>query len=164
MANINSSDWTRKVIKAINAQAVQVIPTEIKNDVQLTLETNPALYRRANFSRSASGVNSIATAIYTLPDDKDFYLTNIWLGVIKDALATSTVSAITGVLWGDSTAYALISIPGITLTAQSNTLSQSFAFPLLMARGSQFIITCTTNVGNIKASGGIIGYFAENGE
>ncbi len=106
-----------------------------------------------------SAFNIANAVLYTTPSDKDFYLTNATIAVIKDVNSTSTNSYMQVVINGVN--QIILSIPGITLTAQSNTLSQSFRYPLKLDRGTQVIVTGTTTTANIRTNATLQGYTEE---
>lgn len=115
--------------------------------------------RIINIIRNATGTNATSTVLYTTPSDKDFYLTNASLSLIKDATATSNISTITVVVEGVT--QRIISIIGLTLTAQAETNYKNFNIPIKLDRNTAITITHSTNVGNVSANGIIMGYTVE---
>lgn len=113
---------------------------------------------RINIIKRASALNATSATVYTTPTDKDFYLTNACLSVIKDVTSTSTSSTITAVV--DGTTVNILEIASITLTVQENTVSQKWD-GLKLDRGSNINVTNSTNVANIRASACIQGYTVE---
>jgi len=157
MANINNSQLSKELIDGAKIQtSFDKIPTQLADKVVPVMEVNPKLLKITGVVKNASISNATGGTIYTLPTDKDFYLTDCALSVIKDATSTSVGSDLTAVMDGQ-TIY-LLSVPGITLTAQNQTVTLSLKNPLKLDRGSLIRATASTNVANIKYSGTIYGY------
>lgn len=107
-------------------------------------------------SRNASATNATSATVYAVPSDKDFYITAISLSLIKDATSTSTASTITATI--DGVAQVIVAIAGLTLTAQSNTVTQQFVRPLKIDKGTNIIVTNTTATANVTANACMQGY------
>jgi hypothetical protein len=146
---------------SITEDAYRIFNTKMSDNIGI--EVNPIIQPVVEIKRNCDIVKSIATGqtsntIYTTPTDKDFYLVGATLSLIKDATATSTLSALKVYINGVQTT--LMQIPGLTLTAQSQ--SMAFSFPeIKIDRNTAITITNTTNISNIYLSGTIIGYTIE---
>lgn len=163
MATIYNTDLTKELKDGAKIQQIRdVIPSQLAEKVVPVMEVNPKLLRRCNIARSDVAINATAQTIYTAPTDKDFYLCGASCAVIKDATATSTNTAVVcSPAEGGNTAN-VISIAGLTLTAQENCNSIMFSPPLLIKRGTAIQVTNSTNVGNVTGRGFIYGYTVDN--
>ncbi len=130
---------------------------EIDEVIQPSFETNPKIVKDG-LTIYATGTNSLATTLLTSSANQDLYITGASISVIKDITSTSTASTITCTKNGAS--MTLISIGGITLTPQSETMSVIFTHPIKIDRGTSIVGRCGTNVANIKADY-IIHYFLD---
>lgn len=162
MAKINNSDCTRGLAKNAGIQESRdKTPNELAEKIVPTFETNPALLRKCNIVRYALATNATATTIYGCPTSRDFYLCGASLSVIKDGTATSLSSSIQILPAGDSNYSRVLSIAGLTLTAQSETQAVDFSRPILIERGTNISVINSTNVGNVTSIGCIWGYYVE---
>lgn len=162
-AKIYNSNLTKEIIDGAKLQVQDGnIPSEIGNTVVPVMEVNPKLMRRANVALSITATNATSSTIYNIPSDKEFYLTSVYLSLVKDVTATSTISTINGTLDGTTTGVALISLKTTTLTAESQNAGLTFTFPLKLKSGSAITVTNSTNVANVSANGIITGYLVDN--
>ena len=160
MAYIDNTDTKKEMNDAMRGNAVSnIAPTKINDSVQPVININPKDYRRCNIIKRASALNSTSATIYTTPTDKDFYLVGATLSLIKDATSTSTYSALDVTINGAR--GEIIYIPTITLTAETQSLSISLPFPILVDRNTTIRVLNGTNVANITSSGTIVGYTVE---
>jgi len=100
--------------------------------------------------------NATSGNILTTSLDKDTYIYGAFLTVVKDATSTSTSTNIN--ITKDGLTKVLLSIPCITLTAQTETVSVAFAHPIKIDRGITITVTNSTNVANVKSTGGVYYY------
>lgn len=156
---IQNSDTIKELRDGARLSISEGFPERLAGSVVPVMNINPKDYRICNIAKTTSAVNATSATIYTTPADKDFYLVGFSIGLIKDATATSINSGISAYIDGLNTA--LIGIASLTLTAQSETLSQTLAYPIKVDRNTIIAVTNTTNVGNISARGSIIGYTVE---
>lgn len=160
MVKIYNSDVTKGLAKSAGiATAKEKVPDELAEKIVPVFETNPDLLRKCDVWTSVTAANSLTTTIYTVPEDRDFYLVSASLSLIKDANATSTKTEIRVPL--NKSGVPILTIPSITLTAQDAQISVCFPFPIKVQRGSAIYFANSTNVGNINVSAGIAGYFDE---
>jgi hypothetical protein len=161
MAQIYNSDLTKELIEGAKIQtAFDVVPNQIAEKVVPTMEVNPKILQKLNYAHSNTATNATSVTIYTTPTDQDFYLSAVTLSLIKDVTSTSVKSAVTATING--VAQDLLSIPGITLTAQTAQISLSLPRDLKIDRGTNIVVTNSTNVANILATGVIFGYLVYN--
>lgn len=162
MATIYNSDLTKELTQAAGLQqARDIIPNQLAEKVVPVMEVNPNILRKNNFVFSASSINATSTTLTTVPSDKEFWITNIVLSMIKDVTATSVYSRILGTPHSGPT-QALLEIIGLTLTVQSGQQVINLNAPIRMKAGTTITIVNSTNVGNVSATGIIYGYYVLN--
>lgn len=163
MATIHNTELFKELKEGAKLQQLNdVVPSELAKSIVPVMEVNPKLLRRVNVVRRATASNATSAAIFTIPTDKDFYLTGCSISTIKDATSTSIRSDINAFVDGDNTARELLAIASITLTAQSATNSIDFSIPVKLTRGTQIVLANSTNVANIVSIGCIYGYTVDN--
>lgn len=145
-----------RAARTLNSKQGDFLPDEVAGPVAI-IPLLPVL----RIIRRAAATNTTNTTIYTTPDDQDFYLVGANLGMIKDATATSIVSRI-NVTLADGLNVNLLEIPGLTLTAQSAQLTQSWPLPgIKLKRGSAIAVQNTTATANVTAIACIQGYLEQ---
>jgi len=161
MAQIYNSDLTKGIAQNAGIQiSREVVPTQLAEKVVPVMETNPALLRVCNFIRGTEANNATSATAYTTLTDRDTYLTAVTLSVQKDVTSTSVKSYARVVIDGANKDICVIA--GITLTAQSSTMTLILPAPLKVDRGSALTVLNTTNVANISAAVVFYGYTVEN--
>lgn len=161
MATIHNSNLTKELIDVGKLQVSRdKIPNELAEKVVPVINVNPKDYRIANVLRYNTCTNATNATIYTTPADRDTYITNIMLAFIKDATATSTGVWINFVI--DGATRTILHYPCLTLTAQTGAITLALPSPIKVDRNTAITVNSSTNVGNISASGSIIGYSVEN--
>lgn len=158
MEQINNNETIRECSNVLGYQ-VQEIPKLDTSKILLVAEVNPKMSRRSNISRGTSRTTSGGLTVYTTPADKDFYLTHISYGLIKDATCdlASGESSVTGTIEGAS--QKLINIPVLTLTAQNTFISTDFAMPIKLDRNTAISTSSTAyTAGSKVVSVAIQGY------
>lgn len=161
MSKISNSDTIRELIKGANLQTgFDNIPNDLARSIVPTLEINPEQYRKSTIVRKGTASNATSATAYTTPTDRDFYLCGCSLSVCKDVTSTSTNSDIEVYPFGE-TAVNILTVAGLTLTADAGTSNLVLPFPLKLARGSTIKVLNTTNVANVRAIGSIVGYIDE---
>lgn len=159
MAYIDNSETKKELDEAIRGNAqTNLSPSNVAGQVIPVININPKHSRRCNITRATSATGSSGT-IYTAPTDKDFFIVACSLSVCKDVTATSTNSDINVTI--DGATNPILSIAGLTLTAQSESVSLCFNSPIKIDRGTSVTISNTTNVANIRTRGTITGYTTE---
>jgi len=147
-----------------NQTSVSGAPNAISNTIVPTFEINPFASRTTIVSRTNTNTATGAYLIYTTPADKDFYLTNACLGVIKDAACdTASGSIYISFQEGDTGANtgALCGIPILTLTAQQLTASTDLKNPIKISRGTNISMggSVAFTAGSRVMTGTISGFF-----
>lgn len=162
MAQPYKNNKIRDTIKQLlNLEMYQdKVPAEIEDRVQLVIDVNPFRNESCDIVASNSAINSTSQTIYTTPTDKDFYICGAVISVIKDVTSTSIYSRIAGTIAGAT--VLLLSIPGLTLTIQQDSVSINFSFPIKIDAGTNILIENSTNVGNVSSRGIIYGFTSDN--
>jgi len=141
-------------------QATQTLPNILGTQIIPVIEVNPKLLRRIDILKAGSVSNGTTSTVYTTPADQDFFIVAVSLSVTKDATSTSTSSGVTCIVGG--AAVEITSIAGLTLTAQSSTISVALPTPIKVDRSSNITVTNSTNVANVRARANVLGYLVNN--
>jgi len=160
MATIYNSDLSKELQQGAKLQLRDRMPSELAEKVVPVMEVNPKLLKTTNYLVAGSG-SATSNTIATTPTDKDTYITNACLSMIKDATSTSTSTTLTITPFGQA-AVSVLRIACATLTAQTDSLTQNWSNPIRLARGSNIIITHSSNVANILGVAAVQGYTEEN--
>ena len=161
MATITNSEVIQEIRDSAKIQAgMESIPNQLENKVIPVMEVNPKLLRRINIVKTATANAATSATIYTTPTDQDFYLVSLTLSMIKDSSATSVESSITAII--DGATIKVASIVGITLTAQNDSISLTFPFPMKIDKNTSIYVTNSTNTAVIKSLACIHGYLVNN--
>jgi len=154
---IQNGDIRNKISEDIKATNPGLIANLLTDYVVPMININDQVYyAKESFAFNGTAINATSTTLFTTDSVKDTYISAITLGVIKDATATSLLSTVSAVINGQT--RALVSIPGITLTVQSEVVSASFNPPIKVDRSSIVTLTNSTNTGNVSASGNVAGF------
>ena len=160
MARINRTDVIQK---AVNDLAISIsdskVPNETLDKVQLTYDLNK------NFSSFciAIGATVSGAAISALPtvsNGAETYITAVSLGVIKDVTCDMATGGITMLITPDASnvSVSILAIPILTLTAQSDNVTLALPYPLKVKNGTNISISGTFTAGNMRRQASVIGY------
>jgi len=154
ISEIQRSDVRQRISQALGFTNPELAPRVIPSYLVPSLIANDKVFF-ANTATGASGTasNATTTTIHTTSSSYDTYLNSLTLSVAKDATSTSTASAITAVINGAT--VTLASIAGLTLTAQSASITLAFPVPIKLDRSSIIAVTNTTAVANVRAAGSV---------
>lgn len=160
MARINRTDVIQKAVNdlALSLSADKV-PTETLDKVQLTYSLNKQF---SNFvvraGATASGTNTVT--LPSIDSRSDIYVTALDFSIIKDATCDVPTSNLTlsGTPEGSGISTNLLSIPVITLTAQSERVTITLPFPLKIKPNTNMTFTGTFTVGVMVRSATIYGF------
>ena len=157
MVTINNQELKKAFSESTKTQLLEQ-PTQVDNSrVIPIIDVTPKNYKSCDIVRFKQASNTAAAqTIYTVPSNKDFYLTSCSLSVTKDATSTSIRTYIQVTI--DGANQQLLSIAGITLTAQSQGLTMSFPVPIKIDRGTSIQFFNNTAVANIETNASIVGY------
>jgi hypothetical protein len=164
MAYIDQTQTKKEIEDAIRGNSVSnVAPSKVSDDVQLVLNVNPKDYRRCNIVKGAIKSSTGNLTVYTIPADKDFFLTSISAGFIKDAANDMATGDIYFSCVIDGSITQLIRFPILTLTAQNAHTSLNLTTPIKIDRNSSIIISAVGGytAGLMVRSCSITGYTVE---
>lgn len=159
MAKIQSSEIIQKAIKDLRLDAGRErIPSEASDKIVLTYLLNK---ERADIAKRGVRNTTGTSTVYSTPANKDFYVTSAFLGLVKDATCDAATGRIelTATINGESTA--ILCIPTLTLTAQSENLSIAFPYPIKIDRGTNITHALTFAAGAASFVGGVSGFELE---
>ena len=135
------------------------IPNFLSSGIMPTIELNPKLVKNAFFKSNVSAnLNGNAT-IYSVPANQDFYLCSANLTMIKDVTADTVDAILNGTVGG--AASSILVVPGITLTAQQQSVNITFPHPLKIDKGTNIIINASRSVGANRIAASISGFLDE---
>jgi hypothetical protein len=113
----------------------------------------------ARIAKFGSCEDATSGTVWTTPPDKDFYLTNAMLVMVKDALATTTEVSMRCQV--DGVLTRIVAIPCIGLTAATHDLTVTFNPALKCDRNTVIQIITNSATAKVKAFGTIQGYVEE---
>lgn len=133
-------------------------PNETSDKIVLTYDYANAKY--TNIVKFDSSTTTADLTIYTTPSDRDFYLTYAQISIAKNATDDGTNTSMTIVVGGAT--VTLISIRGLTTTAQDQSAGLSFPIPIKLDRGSAIKVIHSTTAGAMAKSGHIGGILMDS--
>lgn len=113
----------------------------------------------ADIVRSAAVTNATTSLIYTTPTDKDFYLTAVTLSYQKDAGNASILLNLN--VYINSIVRSVASIYFLPSSANSETITLSFPYPIKLDRGQIIQTAITDATANITHGGVIVGFLSD---
>jgi hypothetical protein len=161
MATIYNSSLTKELTDVAKIQVSRdSVPNQLAEKVVPVIDVNPKHARILNIVRATTMTNGTTTTMFTTDASRETYISSCSLAFIKDATSTATNIALTCII--DGVTQTLIRLPGITLTASSDSLAMSFPFPIKVDKGSAITITSDTNVANIIVKATLQGFNIDN--
>jgi hypothetical protein len=163
MAKIYKSDVIQK---AVNELGIQVssdkTPSETLDKIQCTYNLNR---NTSNFVLSGSGSTTGAITINTavVNTNSETWITGIGLGVVKDAtcdIADGRINVTVNTI--DGISRTIISIPVLTLTAQSENVFYSLPYPIRLQNNTAITTTNSFTVGKLNRSFVVFGYYTSS--
>lgn len=140
MAYIDNTETARELVEAIRGNAnTNLPPRQVNNSIQPVIDINPKQFRRSNICVGTIATANSDTTLLTTDSTKEFFLTSASLSGCKDAtcdIPTGQWAMITAFPEGQTSSRAILGLSGITLTAQNQSITQTFATPLKLARGT----------------------------
>lgn len=162
MENIINDETIKECSKVLGNQ-VQNTPQLDTSKIILTADVNPKNLRRINLLSNTAVKTTTGTLNFLLtPADRDFYLTNINVSVIKDATCDTATGALNCNAFFNGQAINIVPITIITLTAQTINFAINFPTPLKIDRNSQMALGGTFTVGAMVRQVTCQGYTVEN--
>jgi hypothetical protein len=138
MVRINNQDVMNKLAKNANIQIAQErAPNELAEKIVPTFETNPQLLKENIILGSTNKTSTGAGTIFTTDAQRETYITSIKYSYVKSAtcdVATGAVATLTCVI--DGVSKSLLSLVGLTLTAEKDTVVLNFTYPLKIDKNS----------------------------
>jgi hypothetical protein len=139
MAKIYNSDVTKGLAKNAGIQiSIDKVPNELAEKIVPTFESNPDLLRK-DFILGSLGqtATAVGTIIVAADPDRDIYVTGIYASMVKDATCDiSTANRSVQFSQNGASNTPLVSIPMLTLTAQTYEVSVYFKNPIKIDRGT----------------------------
>jgi hypothetical protein len=129
----------------------------VRKEIMPVIEVNPKLMRTVDIHLRNAAINATSATLGILNSTEDFYIVACELSMLKDVTATSTASQLKANIGGAT--RVLLEIIGLTLTAQSGSVSVSFPHPVKIDKGTSITVANSTNVGNVSAVGIVYGYY-----
>jgi hypothetical protein len=134
------------------------LPTKLRKDIQAVIPLGFS-GKYCDIVKAASGTVTGALTVYTTPKDRDFYLTGITSAFIKDATNDAATGFFNINIIVSGVTVAFFSFPILALTAQNQSNSLNFPFPIKIDRNSAInTSTNTWTVGNFAKSVTINGF------
>ena len=158
MARHYNPSIAQRALRILNSKAGDTISDEVANLVAVLpiVPTSTEIYS-SNPSTSAS-----SSTAFTLPSDKDFYLTAVSYSIEKDATCDAADGQALLRAFANGSNRTIIGFPILTLTAQRFSLSLNLNPPLKVERGGTLTITAPTfTAGKFSRVGTFIGYYEE---
>jgi len=160
MPQNNNSDLTENLIRAGRLSVgADKVPSEFSEKVVYVADATPNFNRVIDVVSGANPTTTGAATLYTTSTTKDFYLTNLRIGVIKDStcdIATGIISITANVL---GVSKNILTIPVISLTAQSENANIQFeGRGMKLDRGAVVSISGTFSVGVMVRTASVFGY------
>lgn len=128
----------------------------LSDDVIPNIQPVVNLIRSPNIVRINAALNAASATVFTTPTDRDFFLVNVGLTLIKDVTSTSTFSRVSIVLAG--VRVAILQVDTLSVTAQTAQLAFNLSYPIKIDPGTTILVENGTAVANIDAACTIVGY------
>jgi len=157
MARITRGDFLQRIVDELGLQpGADNAPRDIANTIVgvIPVQRKPSIHQ--NIALSDIGSTTAGITIKTTAADRDFFLTNVNLGVTSDVASDNTAVNVTAVINGVSTN--LIRIATQTLTAGNEHMGMTLNPPLLIDRSSIISLTGTFTVGATTKTSLISGF------
>jgi hypothetical protein len=152
--NSNLTNELREGIKIMSSS--DATPSEITDKVVPVMEVNPKLLRVLTKGANNTAINATSATLLTTPTDRDIFIYNAQISLIKDVTSTSTLSTLRCTSGG--TTLIILASAGLTLTAQTDSQTISFNPPLKVDRGTNIAITNSSATANISTTASVIYY------
>jgi len=144
MVEIQNSAILDNISDDVKESNIALLPKNLSNNIQPVLTVNPrgktVLYR-------ATSATTGSTAVLTTPTDKDFYLLGFMLSYTKNGTCDSTGLNLQVTPKEQNVNTVIAELLAQTTTAGNDHVEIMFHEPILLARGSQVIMTGTFTAG-----------------
>lgn len=157
MVNVYNTSVFNEALKFLNVRDAQFFDNNIGNKLNLVYQI-PILSQQ---NRYITATSTGSQTIYTTPAEKDFYLTSATVSIIKDATCDMATGAVVILVTVNGVQSAVIGISTLTLTAQSDSVSVSFKYPIKIDRSSTVVMGGTFTAGACVRTGCITGFLSD---
>lgn len=153
---INNAELKKAFSDSTKTQLLEQVQVVDNSKVIPIVDVTPRKFKNTDIVRRNVCQNATSTTLYTTPSNADFYLTGVSLNVIKDATSQSVSSRVNIIINGAT--QTILSIEGLSLTAQIESNTISVIRPVKVDRGTNITLTNTNATANITAGATICGY------
>lgn len=151
---LRKSDLTNQFRNITGALAIDGTPEKIIQSIQPTLEMSK---KYADFVASAKTTTTGSATIYLTPTDKDFYLTSIRWGFVKDVTSDGTEIYVTFIVGGKTVYYYGYAPP---TTVSSDEWVINFNYPIKIDRNTSIAYTGAFTAGTQTRFATITGFYS----
>ena len=125
---------------ATNIDTNEFLPTEIKKEIQTSIELNPFLVKACDIIAYQQVQSATTSAvIYATPTDKDFYINSVQLSVVQPVGTIILGQAAVSIqINGVNNYVCAINLPASTASQQS--IVMTFSRPIKTDRGSNILV------------------------
>lgn len=155
MVKIYNPDLFKEIQRKFNLKGEEI--SETYDGIMPCVNIKPRINVVASATLADSGATS--ASIYSVPSDKDFYVTSVSLSYSKDVNATTTYFAIYANVDG-STKY-LAWIATVAGVAEHDSLTLAFPYPIRIDKAGTIGVVVSANVASFRMAGGITGYYED---
>ena len=156
MAQINNQEMKRAFSDSTKTQLSEQ-PNNVDNrNVIPIVDITPENREYLTFGTATTLVNATSSTLFTSSALKDTYITSGVVAYINDVTSTATLITLRVTING-LTSY-LVTIPTLTLTVGSGSVSFALPKPIKIDRNTAVTINSNTNVANISVSATVHGF------
>lgn len=161
-AQINNQELKRAFSDSTKTQMSEQ-PNQIDNSKVIPIiDVTPMTHKKANILLENNTTATGGATIYTTPITGDFYITSATFAIMKDAACDVGTGSVGVAIYSNGKQTRILTIPLITLTAQSVQLAQAYKYPLKCDRNTTIaLLNNTITAGNFIRSITIQGYYEE---
>jgi hypothetical protein len=129
MPRINNRELMEEIRNVAKIQqGTDIVPNILSNQIVPVIEVNPKITKNLIVANATCTNSTSADIIAAVGSVQDIYIVGVQLSFIKDVTSTSTYSRVRCTINGLDTI--IVSIPHITLTAQTGSIFVYFSHPL----------------------------------
>jgi len=159
MAKIEKREVIQKLIEGLRLSVgAENVPQEVEDKIRAVFITNEE--NIVNVLRNVTKTTTGSATMFTVPSDKDFFLTGLTFSYTCDATADSIQYILQLALEGDA-ARSIVILGKQTTTATTDHIELTFPVPLKLESGTTIAISQTFTVGTSRIAGSCIGYTKE---
>lgn len=161
MVDIQSKEVIDKISEQLKIQPSIVIPRVLGKDIQLVFDVNSEdIIDNPQALSSGSGLKSTTGTLVALttPTGRDYFLTKIDAGYVKDVVASNATGAFTINVTIGGRSVVVGSFPVITLLAQQDHLNITLIPPIKLDRATSITMTGTFAAGVVVRTLNVAGF------